>query len=72
MRPLLHVIIPEFTIFMVAGSVNSVSNNLSDLLKLAQLGIDTTFLQLFQAVGWGIGGIEASASSMTPILQCYF
>ena len=42
---------------MVAGSVNSVSNNLSDLLRLAQLGIDTAFLY-FKQWGGGLVGLK--------------
>ena len=59
---------PEFTIFMVALSVNSVCNSLSQVCTILHL-IDTSVL-IFQAVGWGwIGRIESSASSMTPTLQ---
>ena len=73
MRSLLHVIISEFTIFMVAGSVNSVSNNLSDLLRLAQLGIDTAFLHVyFKQWGGGLVGLKHPLLVWHPFCSVIF
>lgn len=67
--------IPQYPwIFMVAASVNSVCNNCLIFLGLHNLAYRRSYTCISSsAVGEGggveIGGIEASASGMTPTLQ---